>query len=163
VRCDGCGGIVELARTPFESGLVRLAVLGADAFELRFDDPAVESAAAPLLGPCPHGPEPVWDEDGLRALAPRAWAALEAGAEQDERLARVLALWRPRALRLLGREGELTGEEAVRVRLGVRLEDLARRMEAARAAGDDDEAQRLHARYIEIGMVYAGRLATAWR
>ena len=36
-------------------------------------------------------------------------------------------------------------------------------MRAAAAAGDDDEAERLHARYIELGTTYAGRLAAGWR
>ena len=36
-------------------------------------------------------------------------------------------------------------------------------MRAATAAGDDDEAERLHARYIELGTTYAGRLAAGWR
>ena len=36
-------------------------------------------------------------------------------------------------------------------------------MRAAGAAGDEDEAERLHARYIELGTTYAGRMASAWR
>ena len=46
----------------------------------------------------------------------------------------------------------------------LRLADVERRMRAATAAGDDDEAERLHARYIErFGTMYAGRLAAGWR
>jgi hypothetical protein len=48
--CERCGGEVDLARTPLESGLVRLAALGADGFELEFDDPRVHAAAERALG-----------------------------------------------------------------------------------------------------------------
>ena len=45
----------------------------------------------------------------------------------------------------------------------LRLADVERRMRAATAAGDDDEAERLHARYIELGTTFAGRLVAGWR
>jgi hypothetical protein len=158
-RCPSCGGEVELARTPLESGLVRLAVLGADDFRLEFDDPALRSALAPLLGPCPHGSEPTWDEAALRPVAARGLAALEAAPE----LAQLAALWRPRALALCGRSEEVAKGDVLRLRLEGRLAELSQRMDEAREQGDGDEAERLHARYIELGMVYAGRLAAAWR
>lgn len=161
IACPRCGGEVDLARTPLQSGLVRLAAVGAEGFALEFDDPLVEASAFPLLGPCPHDADPAWDEDALRPVAARGWDALEAAAADDPRLAELAALWRPRALRLAGRGDEVGAQEALRVRLGDRLDDIARRMQAARATGDEDEAERLHARYIELGMVYAGRTAAA--
>ena len=68
-------------------------------------------------------------------------------------------MWRPRAFGIAGRADELSREEALRGRLELRLADVERRMRAAAAAGDDDEAERLHARYIELGTTYAGRMA----
>jgi hypothetical protein len=161
-RCPRCGGEVDLARTPLESGLLRLAVLGPDDFVLSFDDPRLHATAAPLLGPCPHGDDPEWDVEALRPLAERGWQALLRAADDDPRLETLASLWRPQALRLLGRTDELSKEEALRARLQERLEDLRRRMDAARAAGDDEQAELLHARYIELGMVFAGRMAAAW-
>jgi hypothetical protein len=161
IVCPRCGGEVDLARTPLQSGLVRLAALGADGFALEFDDPDVATAALPLLGPCPHAADPSWDAAALQPVAARGWDALEAAVAVDERLAELAALWRPRALRLAGRGGEVGAQDALRVRLGERLEDIVTRMEQAQAAGDEDEAERLHARYIELGMVYAGRTAAA--
>jgi hypothetical protein len=161
IVCPHCGGEVDLARTPLQSGLVRLAVLGSNGFALAFDDPRIAAAALPLLGACPHDAEPAWDEDSLRPVAAQGWEALETASVDDERLAELAALWRPRALRLAGRDGEVGAQDALRVRLGERLEDIARRMEEAHGAGDADEAERLHARYIELGMVYAGRTAAA--
>jgi hypothetical protein len=161
-RCPRCGGEVDLARTPLESGLLRLAVLGSDDFVLSFDDPRLHATAAPLLGPCPHGDDPEWDVEALRPLAERGWQALLRAADDDPRLETLASLWRPQALRLLGRSDELSKEEALRARLQERLEDLRRRMDAARAAGDDEQAELLHARYIELGMVFAGRMAAAW-
>ena len=75
-HCERCGGEVDLARTPLESGLVRLAVLGPEGFALTFDDPAVHAAAAPALGPCPHELEPSWDRAALQPLADAGWQAL---------------------------------------------------------------------------------------
>ena len=62
-----------------------------------------------------------------------------------------------------GRSDELSRADALRGRLELRLADVERRMRAATAAGDDDEAERLHARYIELGTTYAGRLVAGWR
>ena len=102
---------------------------------------------------------------GRRGAPPARGAGLEAllrAAEDDPRLETLASLWRPQALRLLGRTDELSKEEALRARLQERLEDLRRRMDAARAAGDEEQAELLHARYIELGMVFAGRMAAAW-
>lgn len=161
--CRACGGEVELERTPLESGLVRLAALGAGGFVLGFDDPAVLDSAAPLLGPCPHVAEPAWDLAALGPVADRGWRALEEAAPADEHLARLADLWRPRALRLAGRAGEVGKEDALRTRLAERLAAIEAAMSAAEARGDEDERERLHARYIEIGTILAGRMAASWR
>ncbi len=160
-HCDRCGGEVELARTPLESGLVRLATLGADDFELEFDDPAVHAAAAAALGPCPHGPDPSWQAAELAPLADAGWQALVA-AENDD-LETLALVWRPRALVLAGRASELSRDDVVRGRLEQRVAQVTARMQVALDAGDADEAERLHARAIELGTVLAGRLAAEWR
>jgi hypothetical protein len=162
-RCPDCGGEVDLARTPLESGLVRLAALGAEGFALEFDDLEVHARARKALGPCPHAGDPVWGQEQLEPLAREGLARLERAAAEDGRLAELLGVWRPRAFALAGRTDELSREEALRGRLELRLADVERRMRAATAAGDDDEAERLHARYIELGTTYAGRLVAGWR
>jgi hypothetical protein len=161
--CPDCGGELELARTPLESGLLRLAVLGAEHFALEFDDPEVHARAHEVLGPCPHAGDPAWDRERLQPLAGEGLARLEHAAAAEARMAELLGVWRPRAFALAGRADELTREEALRGRLELRLADVERRMRGAAAAGDEDEAERLHARYIELGTTYAGRLAAAWR
>jgi hypothetical protein len=155
----GAAAPVDLAEHPLEAGLLRLATLGADGFELRFDDEAVVRAAHACLAD--DGEEP-FDAERLRPYAVDGLEALEAAAADDERLARLLALWRPRALALAGRREELTREEVLLARLSERLGALAAELEAAQARGDDDRAQALHARYIELGTTYAARLARAW-
>jgi hypothetical protein len=155
----GAGAPVDLAEHPLEAGLVRLAILGADGFALRCDEPELVEALAACLADDPDEP---FDPARLRPYAERGLAVLERAAVGDERLARLLALWRPRALALAGRAAELTREEVLRARLAERLDALAAQLEAARAAGDDDRAQALHARYIELGTTYAARLAQAW-
>jgi hypothetical protein len=163
-RCPDCGGEIELERTPLESGLVRLAVLGADGFALEFGDPELHLRVRPVLGPCPHAGDPVWDVEQLEPLARVGLERLEcAVADGDARMAELLRVWRPRAFALAGRADELSREDALRGRLELRLADVERRMRAATAAGDDDEAERLHARYIELGTTYAGRLVAGWR
>jgi hypothetical protein len=162
-RCPDCGGEVDLARTPLESGLVRLAALGSEAFALEFDSPEVHARAREALGDCPHTADPAWDAEVLQPLARSGLARLEHAASRDARLARLLQIWRPRAYGIAGRAHELSREEALRGRLERRLADVERRMRAASAAGDDDEAERLHARYIELGTAYAGRMAATWR
>jgi hypothetical protein len=160
-RCERCGGEVELERTPLESGLVRLATLGAAGFRLAFDDPAVHAAAAPALGPCPHEADPSWDREALRPLADAGWSTLLAAG--DDELDLLAVVWRPRALALAGRADELSRGDVVRGRLEQRVAEVAARMQVALAAGEDDEAERLHARAIELGTVLAGRLAAEWR
>jgi hypothetical protein len=160
-HCERCGGEVDLARTPLESGLVRLATLGPAAFELAFDDPAVHAAAAPALGPCPHVLDPSWDVERLAPLADAGWRALL--ASEDDELDMLAVVWRPRALALAGRADELSRDDVVRGRLEQRVAQVSARMQVALAAGDEDEAERLHARAIELGTVLAGRLAAEWR
>jgi hypothetical protein len=160
-HCELCGGDVDLSRTPLESGLVRLATLGPEGFELAFDDPAVHAAAAPALGPCPHAADPSWDPDELRPLADAGWRALLAAA--DDELDLLAVVWRPRALALAGRADELSRDDLVRGRLEQRVAEVSARMQVALAAGEADEAERLHARAIELGTVLAGRLAAEWR
>ena len=162
-RCPECGGEVDLARTPLESGLVRLAALGAEGFALSFDAPEVHTRAREALGSCPHSLDPSWDLESLQPLAREGLAKLEAAAADDARLADLLRMWRPRAYGIAGRADELSREEALRGRMELRLADMERRMRVAAAAGDDDEAERLHARYIELGTTYAGRMAATWR
>jgi hypothetical protein len=162
-RCSDCGGEIDLARTPLESGLVRLAVLGAREFALAFDDEELRPALRTLLGPCPHACDPAWDAEQLEPFARAGLAHLESAAATEARMAELLAVWRPRAFALAGRSDELSREDALRGRLELRLADVERRMRAATAAGDDDEAERLHARYIELGTTYAGRMAARWR
>ena len=162
-HCPDCGGEVDLASTPLESGLVRLAALGAEGFALEFDDAEVHARAREALAACPHAGDPVWDPDALRPVAREGLTRLEEAATGDARLADLLQMWRPRAFGIAGRADELSREEALRGRLELRLADVERRMRAATAAGDEDEAERLHARYIELGTTYAGRMAAAWR
>jgi hypothetical protein len=159
VTRPGVGLPVDLAEHPLEAGLVRLATLGSDGFALRFDAPQVLAAIGECLAA--EGEEP-FDRERLRPYAQRGLEALEAAAEHDERLARLLALWRPRALALAGRTADLTREEVLRARLAERLDAIAAELDAARAAGNEDRAQALHARYIELGTTYAARLAQAW-
>jgi hypothetical protein len=162
-RCPECGGQVDLARTPLESGLVRLAAHGAEGFALEFDTPEVHAGARTALAGCPHMCDPVWNEERLKPLAREGLARLERAAERDAHLAELLQMWRPRAFGIAGRADELSREEALRGRFELRLAEVERRMRAAASAGDDDEAERLHARYIELGTTYAGRMAAAWR
>ena len=163
VRRPGSDDELDLAEHPLEAGLVRLSVLGADGFALRFDDPRVIAAAVACLAPADRGDEDgPWDLEALRPHADRGLRALEEAARHDERLARLHGVWRPRALRLAGRGGEASGEDRLRLRLEDRLATLAAQLLAARDAGDHDLAQALHARYIELGTTYAGRLARSW-
>ena len=159
--CQRCGGTVELARTPLESGLVRLAALGAAGFSLEFDDPRVHALAAPALGPCPHVADPAWDRAALEPLADAGWRAL--GDADDDELDQLAIVWRPRALALAGRADELSRDDVVRGRLEQRVAEVSARMQRALEAGDEDEAERLHARAIELGTILAGRLAAEWR
>jgi hypothetical protein len=100
-----------------------------------------------------------FDVEAVRPFAERGWAVLEASA--DPRLERLAALWRSRALVLLGREDELTREQGLELRLESRLAGLQNEIERAREAGDEDAAQAAHARYIELGTTYMRRFVLA--
>lgn len=152
------GASVDLAEHRLVASLIRLAELGADGFELRFDDPRIVARAASLLS---ADAETVWDPAALVPIAQRGLETLTSAAESDPRLADLLLIWRPRALIIAGRAGELTGEQTLRLRLEDRLDGLRAQIEEATAAGDDDRAQALHARYIELGTTYASKLARA--
>jgi hypothetical protein len=82
---------------------------------------------------------------------------------EDDELDMLAVVWRPRALALAGRADELSRDDVVRGRLEQRVAEVSARMQAALAAGEADEAERLHARAIELGTVLAGRLAAEWR
>jgi len=170
--CRRCGAPHELALRSLEVGLVRLAIHGEEGFRLGSD--GIEAELEPLLEPCacggslhrgqaPDGPWPrsadavpaTFDRDALRPLAERGWAVLEASA--DPRLGRLAALWRSRALVLLGREAELTREQQLELRLESRLAGLQAEIERARGAGDEAAAQAAHARYIELGTMFMRR------
>ncbi len=174
-RCRECGTVYELANRSLEVGLVRLAVDGEARFRLGSD--GIDAHVEPLLAPCscggrltrgqtpnetrtepsqpPFGVRPRFEAEALRPLAERGWAVLEASA--DPRLERLAALWRSRALLLLGCEDELTREQQLELRLEARLAGLQDEIERAREAGDDDAAQAAHARYIELGTTFMRR------
>lgn len=170
--CRRCGVPHELATRSLEVGLVRLATRGEEGF--RLGSAGIESAIEPLLEPCacggrltrdgverglaPDGDSPRvagFDQAALRPLAERGWAVLEASA--DPRLKRLGALWRSRALVLLGRAADLTREQQLELRLEGRLAALQAEIERARTAGDEEAAQAAHARYIELGTMFMRR------
>jgi hypothetical protein len=170
-RCLGCGAVHELATRSLEVGLVRLAVHGEQDF--RLGSAGIESDVQPLLEPCACGgrltheylgPGPdysfdtvlaAFDQSALLPFAERGWAILDRST--DPRLERLATLWRPRALRLVGRDADLTREQQLELRLEQRLENLQAEIERARGAGDDDAAQAAHARYIELGTTFVRR------
>jgi len=167
-RCEACGTAYDMASCTLEVGLVRLALDGPDAF--RLGSAGIEAEVAPLLEPCACGgrlaaggePEklgsdPVFSDEALLPLARRGWEVL-AGCEEPG-LERLREVWRPRALRLLGRDEELSPEDVLGLRLEQRLAGLREEIDRARAAGDEDAAQMAHARYIELGTSYARRFA----
>ena len=84
--------------------------------------------------------------------AAKGWQALESSS--DPRLREIARIWRPRALRALGREDELTAEDQLELRLEGRLQELLLAIERAEAAGDVDAAEAAHARYVELGTTY---------
>ena len=145
---------------PFACGVVRLAVLGAEGSPLDFSDDAVRQAIAAAQTGDPLEP---FDRAALEAHAPAALAALDAALPDHEELARLAPLWRPRLLLLAGRKDELTGEQAVVLRFEERLREITRGMAEAEARGDEDAREALHAKYIEVGTAYAGRLAARGR
>jgi len=156
-----------MAACTLEVGLVRLALDGPDAF--RLGSAGIEAEVAPLLEPCACGgrlvaggdatlgSDPVVAREALLPLARRGWEVL-AGCEEPG-LQRLREVWRPRALRLLGRDEELSPEDVLGLRLEQRLAGLREEIDRARAAGDEDAAQMAHARYIELGTSYARRFA----
>jgi hypothetical protein len=156
-----------MASCTLEVGLVRLALDGPDAF--RLGSAGIEAEVAPLLEPCAcggrlvaggdatSGSDPVVAREALLPLARRGWEVL-AGCEEPG-LQRLREVWRPRALRLLGRDEELSPEDVLGLRLEQRLAGLREEIDRARAAGDEDAAQMAHARYIELGTSYARRFA----
>jgi len=167
-HCEACGAAYDMASCTLEVGLVRLALRGAEGF--RLGSYGIEAEVAGLLEPCTCGgrlaaggePEklgsdPNFSREAVAPLAAAGWETLE--GSDDPALGRLRDVWRPRALRLLGREAELTPEDVLGLRLESRLADLRAEIERARAAGDDDAAQMAHARYIEIGTGYARRFA----
>ena len=149
---------MDLAEHRLVASLVRLVVLGVDDFALAFADPRIVAAAGRLLS---SDPGLIWDPVALRPVARRGLQILEEAARVDPRFADLLCIWRPRALVAAGRGEELSGEDALRLRLEDRLQVLQEQIAAATGAGDDDRAQALHARYIELGTTYAARLARA--
>jgi len=156
-----------MASCTLEVGLVRLALDGPAAF--RLGSAGIEAEVAPLLEPCACGgrlvaggdatlgSDPVVAREALLPLARRGWEVL-AGCEEPG-LQRLREVWRPRALRLLGRDEELSPEDVLGLRLEQRLAGLREEIDRARAAGDEDAAQMAHARYIELGTSYARRFA----
>ena len=167
--CRRCGAPHELALRSLEVGLVRLATRGEEGFQLGSE--GIETEVEPLLEPCacggrlrPRCLDPgrgrrrlrSFDAgDALRPLAERGWAVLEAST--DPRLRRLAALWRSRALVLLGRAADLTREQQLELRLEGRLAGLQAEIERARSAGDEEAAQAAHARYIELGTMFMRR------
>jgi hypothetical protein len=166
-HCEACGAAYDMAARTLETGLVRLALDGP--LDFRLGSAGIEAEVAPLLEPCACGgrivpgghatlgSDPVVAREALLPLARRGWEVLEASEEPG--LVRLREVWRPRALRLLGREDELSPEDVLGLRLEQRLADLRGEIDRARAAGDEDAAQMAHARYIELGTSYARRFA----
>jgi hypothetical protein len=166
-HCEECGIAYDMASRTLEVGLVRLALHGTDGFKL--GSGGIEADVAVLLEPCncggrivpggdaTLGSDPVVAREALAPLARKGWGVLE--GVDDPGLRRLREVWRPRALRLLGREAELTPEDVLGLRMEQRLAGLQAEIDRARAAGDDDAAQMAHARYIELGTSYARRFA----
>jgi hypothetical protein len=164
-RCDRCGCRADLAPLAAEVGLVRLACAGEDGF--RLGSQQIEDHVAPLLEPCPCGGrlEPGagtgeaiaarFQPEALRPVAEQGWRVLAASTEP--RLHVLAGVWRPRALRALGREDEMTADEQHELRLEGRLQELLLQIERAEAAGDTDAAESAHARYVELGTGYVQR------
>jgi hypothetical protein len=150
-------GAIDLDDFRFEAGLVRLAVVGANGHPLGTEEPEVRAAIAACLQPDPADP---FDREHLAAHAPAALEALD-GSSEDAPVRRLASLWRPRLLALAGRQDELTGEQAVILRFEERLRQLKREMARAEHEGDEERREALHAKYIEVGTSYAGRLAAA--
>jgi hypothetical protein len=161
-HCGDCPH--DLTAASVEVGLVRLAIAGEEGFEL--GAAGIEEAVRPLLAPCACGGRLVpGPGDGTAhasavVVAPdvlaAGWAVLERAT--DPGLVRLRDVWRPRALRILGRVGELGAEDVLDLRLEDRLAALEAEIRRAGDAGDEDAAQMAHARYIELGTTYVRRV-----
>ena len=160
VNLPAGAGSIDLGAFAFEAGLVRLATVGADGSPLDFSSPVVLAAVATALTDDPFAP---FSTDALRALAPSALDAFDAALPTHDELQRLAPLWRPRLLSLAGRQAELTGEQTVVLRFEERLREIKLGMARAEAEGDEDRREALHAKYIEVGTSYAGRLAARER
>jgi hypothetical protein len=137
---------------PLEETVLRLSAFGPG---LAGD----EEALAALVASC-RGDDGTIDRALLASHAARAAAALAGAPADDERAGRLRGVLRPVLARLGGAaDAGGGGEAALRARLEERLAAIVCAMELARLDGDDDLAERLHARYIELGTAYASRLA----
>jgi glyoxylase-like metal-dependent hydrolase (beta-lactamase superfamily II) len=126
----------------------RLALEGAGDFAFAGNSGAVEGAAD--------------DERRAAALAHSALDVLAVAASEDARMARLHGVWRPWLERRAGIAAPRDGGDApLLARLEDRLALIVAEMEQAREAGDEARAEALHARYIELGTTYAGRLVRA--
>jgi hypothetical protein len=161
--CSACGR--PHALSTLEAGLLRLALRGEAGFELGAS--GMEDEIRPLLRPCacggglvPAPGEPAADADPAHLVESAPLAAGLAALERarDPRLAELHRVWRPRALRRLGRVDELAPEDVLELRLEDRLVALEQEIRRASAAGDEDAAQMAHARYIELGTTYVRRV-----
>jgi hypothetical protein len=148
-RCPDCGRVHEQVDESLEAGLVRLALRGEDGFAL--GTAGIDEALDPLRAVCGRlGPDAPFAE---------GWDVLEHTA--DPRLRELREVWRPRALRLLGRAGELGPEQVLELRLEDRLRALETEIRRATAAGDAEAAEMAHARYIELGTTYVRRVVAS--
>ena len=136
---------------PLEEGILRLSAFGPGLV-------GGDDVLAGLVAACSAGDGTI-DRALLAPHAARAADALAAASAADERAARLRGVLGPVLARLGGAAGAGGGEAALRARLEERLAAIVCAMELARIAGDDELAERLHARYIELGTAYASRLA----
>ena len=161
--CSDCGRRADLAAATVEVGLLRLALNGADGFQL--GSQGIEPEVASLLEPCEcggrfqpgEGAGPpatvVVDRDALAPMAAAGWETLQATPQLSD----LVEVWRPRAALLTGAGDDLAKEDVLRLRLEDKLAALQAELERARAAGDEDAAETAHARYIELGTTYVRR------
>lgn len=99
------------------------------------------------------------DETATDVLAARAVDALRAAAPESERGQRLYGVLRRPLERRAGRSAAgTTPEDVLAERLEDRLAAIVVAMEDAREAGDDNRADALHARYIELATTYVTRL-----
>ena len=136
---------------PLEEAILRLSAFGPG---LVGDDEVL----AGLVAACSAADGTI-DRALLAPHAARAADVLAAAPAADERAARLRGVLQPVLDRLGGASGTGGGEAALRARLEERLAAIVCAMELALLAGDEELAERLHARYIELGTAYATRLA----